>query len=162
MHGMVLRINEKGSVEGQRGLHKLLVENALVTRTGLMGDFNRHRTERKPGNLDQAVLIMPFETIKELNKEGWPIQPGDLGENITSSGIFYEDLRPGTLLSVGAFVKLRLEKQCTPCGFLVELPYVGKEKLTEFLRVMKDRRGVYASVVSEGTVEVADAIVELE
>ena len=49
-------------------------------------------------------MIMPIETLRELNAEGWPVQPGDMGENITSEGIPYDDFVIGRRYQLGEAV----------------------------------------------------------
>jgi MOSC domain-containing protein YiiM len=104
-----------------------------------------------------AVLLMPRETIEELNREGWPVRPGDLGENVVSSGIAYNAFAPGRRVAVGEAL-LEISKPCTPCDNLYLLPYVGLERGPAFLKTMVDRRGWYARVINEGTVRVGDPI----
>src|SRR5579875_4096017 len=84
MLGEVYQINIKGRVAGARGLPKHPVESNTILKTGLEGDFNVYRHEELADDPDSAVLLMPLETIAELNKEGWPIKAGDIGENITT------------------------------------------------------------------------------
>src|SRR3989344_434245 len=91
--GLLYQLNLKPETPGERGLPKLPVEEARLTRIGLEGDFNRYRAEKKAGSLDRAVLVLPWETLQELNQEGWPIEPGHLGDNITTQGIPYEELQ---------------------------------------------------------------------
>ena len=87
MSGVVLQVNRKPETPGQHGLPKVPVDAVRVTYHGLEGDYNRFRTYAKGGDPARAVMLMPLETLRELNAEGWPVQPGDMGENITSQGI---------------------------------------------------------------------------
>jgi len=84
--GIVFQINIKPETLGERGLPKYPTQRALVTRTGLDGDFNRWRHEEAHDDLAMAVLLMPLETSEELKEEGWPIKPGSIGENFTTQG----------------------------------------------------------------------------
>ncbi len=86
-----------------------------------------------------------------MREEGWPVQPGDLGENLTLAGLSYDGLTPGTVLRLGE-VRLQVSKACDPCTVLFTLPYVGVERGPEFLRVMNGRRGWYARVLHGGLV----------
>jgi MOSC domain-containing protein YiiM len=107
-----------------------------------------------------AVLLMPLEMIRELNREGWPIRPGDIGENITSEGLPYDSFAPGRRYRVGD-AELEVSKACTPCDNLYLLPYVGVSRGPEFLKVMLDRRGWYLWVRRAGRVRRGDAIVRV-
>jgi MOSC domain-containing protein YiiM len=104
VHGNVFQINVKPETVGQRGLPKYPTERALVTSSGLDGDFNRWRHEEAHGDLAMAILLMPLETIEELQEEGWPIKPGDIGENFTTEGIPYNSFAPGNHYEIGKAV----------------------------------------------------------
>ncbi len=83
----LLQINVKPNTANEHGIPKTSVTSAVLSKSGLEGDYNNYRTIKKSGNPDMAVLLFSIETIKELNKEGWPVKPGDLGENFTITGI---------------------------------------------------------------------------
>lgn len=157
MSGYIYQINIKPQREGERGLPKSAVERAGVVSQGIRGDFNRYREEKLQGSLDRALLLMPLEMIEELNKEGWPIQPGDIGENITTKGIAYSDFTLGARYCLGE-VEIEISQAATPCGNLKLLAYVGQEKWPEFRRVMVERRGWYARVLKEGIVQKNDVV----
>ena len=157
IQGRVHSLNVKPKVTGERGLPKQPVPSAEITANGLAGDFNRYRTETKGGTPDMAVLIMPLETIEEIQADGWPVQPGHIGENITTTGIGYADLPPGTRVGIGE-AYLEITEACQPCVNLRLLPYVGRARVTEFIRTMIGRRGWYARVIRPGPVRPGDAI----
>jgi MOSC domain-containing protein YiiM len=144
-------------VPNERGLPKPSVTETRILRSGLAGDFNRFRHEEKHDDEAMAVLLIPRETLEDLNREGWPVRPGDLGENVISTGIAYNAFIPGHRLRVGEAL-LAVSKACTPCDFLYLLPYVGRLRGPEFLKTMVDRRGWYARVIREGAVRVGDPI----
>lgn len=160
MKGQIYQINLKPETPGQHGLPKRPVESAMVTFMGLKGDFNRWRREEAHDDLDLALLIMALEKIQELNQGGWPVKPGDIGENILTVGIPYDDFAPGKTYSFGE-AQIQIVKACTPCTNLYSLPYVGEEKGPRFLRVMLGKRGWYARVLQEGQIKTGDSIEEL-
>jgi MOSC domain-containing protein YiiM len=155
--GAVAQLNRKPEVPGEHGLPKTAVPTARITRAGVEGDFNRYRREEKRNDPDMAVLLLPLEVISALNHEGWPVRPGDLGENITSSGLANEEFRPSRNVRVGS-VLLQVSKPCDPCTNLFLLPYVGTTRGPEFLRTTLGRRGWYCRVVEEGTIRTGDRI----
>lgn len=157
MVGAIQQINVKAHTEGEHGLPKKPVASALVTRAGVEGDFNVYRHEERGDDLDQALLIMPIETIRELRAEGWPIKPGDLGENITTVGIPYESFSIGQVFNAGD-VRFQVSKACEPCNNLFSLPFVGESKGPGFLKVMLGKRGWYARVIQEGRIKTGDPI----
>ena len=159
MYGLVHQINVKPKVPGQRGLPKTPVDSAFISHKGMQGDYNVYRQEEREGDPDSAILLFPMETIRELNAEGWPIKPGDLGENLTTSGIKYQDFAVGTRLAIRD-VRLQVSRACDPCDNLLLLPYVGATKGPAFLKLMLGRRGWYARVLAEGSVTKGDSITE--
>ncbi len=155
---VVHRIGAKSHRPGEHGLPKPEVAVAEVDPDGVAGDFNVYRQEEKRGDRDMALMLLPLETIEQLNLEGWPVRPGDLGENITTRGLPYDRLEPPCRFTLGS-VTAETTKPCTPCTNLYLLSYVGPERGPEFLRVMLGRRGWYARVVTPGTVRRGDRIV---
>ena len=105
-----------------------------------------------------AVLVYPIETIHELNDEGWPIMPGDMGENFTISGIPHSHFSPNQQYQIGESL-IEISFECDPCQNLSVLPYVGKTKINEFIKTLMHRRGWYARVLKEGLI-VQDCIVK--
>jgi MOSC domain-containing protein YiiM len=159
-NGRVFQINLKPETPGSRGLPKYPVPSVLITRSGVEGDHNVYRHEELGDDPDSAVLLMPLETLNALNDEGWPIKPGDIGENITTEGIPYDQFQPGRTFAVGG-ARVQISRACDPCANLYLLPYVGEEKGPAFLKTMLGRRGWYARVTGEGTVRTGDTITEL-
>ena len=155
--GRVLQLNRKSQVPGERGLPKRSVPEVEVRTGGIVGDYNVYRHDEARDDPAMAVLIVPKETLDELDREGWPVRPGDLGENVTTQGIAYDEFAPGRRFRVGEAL-LEISKPCTPCDNLYLLPYVGPERGPEFLRVTLDRRGWYARVLTTGRIRVADPI----
>ena len=157
----VVQVNVKGALPDAIGLPKHSVAAARVDPPGVEGDFNHYRHDRLHDEPESAVLLMPRETLEAIDRDGWPVRPGDLGENLTTEGIAYEAMGPGRRLRVGEVV-LEVTRACDPCTSLYELPYVGPQKGPEFLKSMHGRRGWYAKVLRPGTVHTGDPIELLE
>ena len=151
MSGRVLRLSVKPRIRGEYGLPKFPVEQLRVTEDGAEGDYNNYRERKLAGDPRQAILVVTDEVLRQLNTEGWPVQPGDLGENITLGAVPESSLQAGTRLQLGE-VCLELTLRCDPCTELYSLPYVGEARGPEFVRQMVDRRGWYARVVSPGLI----------
>jgi MOSC domain-containing protein YiiM len=156
--GTVRRVSRKSEAPGAHGLPKLAVPEARLTPAGVEGDFNRYRHEEKSDDPRMAILLLPVETIEELAKEGWPVRPGDLGENITSEGLSYTTFSVGRRFRVGG-ARLEITKPCDPCDNLYLLPYVGPARGPEFMKTLLGRRGWYARVLEPGVVRPGDAII---
>ncbi len=154
----LLQINVKPNTANEHGIPKTSVTSAVLSKSGLEGDYNNYRTIKKSRNPDMAVLLYPIETIKELNKEGWPIKPGDLGENFTLTGIPHSHFSPNQQYQIGESL-IEISFECDPCQNLSVLSYVGKTKINEFIKTIMHRRGWYARVLKEGLI-VQDCIVK--
>ena len=151
MTGTLLQLNVKPEVPGEFGLPKRPVATLRVTPAGAEGDYNRWRTEKGNRDPEQAILVITRELLDDLNGEGWPVKPGEMGENLTLGGIAEAALHPGVRLRSGGLL-LEVTKACDPCSELHSLPYIGKERGPEFVRTTVGRRGWYAKVVESGTV----------
>lgn len=154
---IVSQINIKSNTPGQVGLPKMPVKKTIISKWGLEGDYNRFRKVKKNNDPDMAVLILSTDVLDALNIEGWPVNPGDLGENLTLTNIDYSIMRLGDMLSIGE-VRLEISLICDPCKNLNNLPYVGKEKGILFIKTLMKRRGWYARVLRAGEVTTGDKV----
>lgn len=151
MQGRIVQLHLKPRQGRERGLPKRAVPELTITEHGVAGDFNRWRTEKANGDPDQAVLLIGEEILADLRAEGWPVQAGELGENLTLAEVPAGALKPGVRLHLGGVI-LELSKPCDPCTVLYSLPYVGVERGPAFIRTLQGRRGWFARVVHGGTV----------
>jgi MOSC domain-containing protein YiiM len=158
--GSVIGIFTKNKTDGEHGLPKKRIEQSFVSTEGLQGDFNNYRFTAKNNTPNRAVLLYTDDKLKELNNEGWSIKPGDIGENFLISNINYDSLSIGTKVRIGE-IELEIAEVCDPCSNLSVLPYVGKDRIKEFIKTLKGRRGWYARVIKEGFVNGNDKIVKL-
>jgi MOSC domain-containing protein YiiM len=155
--GRVLQLSVKPETAGEFGLPKRAVPELFVTAAGAAGDFNRYRTEQLPGDRDQALLLMTQDLLDTLRSEGWPVERGDLGENLTLGGVPESSLAPGVRLRLGE-VELEISKACDPCSETWSLPYIGKERGPAFVRALVGRRGWYARVLTEGRLDLETSV----
>ena len=120
------------------------VESAnVIARFGLEGD--RHATSA-PGRSGRQVLLMDRETLDRLE-----LAPGDIRENITTSGVELSSLAPGRKVSLGQTAVVETTGECEPCGRMDEIR-------PGLQRVLDGRRGMLARVLDGGTVAVGDAV----
>ena len=155
--GKILQISVKPSTPGEHGLPKISVPEAEMHFGGVDGDYNTYRQEKKSGEPDMAVMLITQEILDDLNSEGWPVEYGDLGENLTISGLPYASIEPEKKYRVGSAL-IQISFKCEPCTYLYSLPYIGDERGQEFMKTIKDRRGWYARVLEEGVVQSGDQI----
>ena len=151
--GRIVGLHRKPKEGRARGTPKRPVDELVITAEGVEGDFNRWRTEKAGGDPDQAVLLLGNDVLVQLRAEGWPVNPGDLGENLLVAGVTAEALAPGVRVRAGE-VELEISKRCDPCVVLYGLPYVGVERGPKFVRTLRGRRGWFAWVIRGGVVRV--------
>jgi len=161
MQGKVYQLNMKHPMPNQRGLPKNKVNYINITFNGAKGDYNKFRQEKRKGTKDRALLIMPLEMITILNEEGWTIHSGDLGENITTEGIPYNNFTPQQIYQIGQ-AQIQISEPCTPCKNLQLIPIIGGQRVKEFMQTIKGRRGWYASVLKEGIIYPNDLVNRIE
>jgi MOSC domain-containing protein YiiM len=155
--GSIGRLSVKPQVKGEYGLPKHAVPQLRITSEGAEGDYNHFRTTKLNGDPNQAVLVLTEEVLVALRSEGWPVQAGDLGENLTLAGVPEASLKPGSRLRIGQ-CELEVSLACDPCTETYSLPYVGTEKGPAFVRTLMGRRGWYARVVAPGTIATGDKV----
>jgi MOSC domain-containing protein YiiM len=162
MSGRIERLGVKPKTPGERGLPKAAVEAVVVTGLGLDGDWNRHRMARLAADPKKAVLLITLDALESLRHDGWPVRPGDLGENLTVSGVPYDAFAVGSRWAIGRAVEIEITEPCTPCRNLAVLPYVGQACVAEFITTTLGRRGWYGRVLAPGRVRVGDRVVPRE
>jgi MOSC domain-containing protein YiiM len=95
-----------------------LVEGLGVEGDGHLGTTVQHlsRKRRDPSqpNLRQ-VHLMPTELFDEVRKAGHVVEPGDLGENVTTAGIDVFALPTGTVLRLGETAEVLVTGLRNPC-----------------------------------------------
>ncbi len=154
MSASVIQISVKPDTPGEVGLPKMPVDQVWVKKEGLEGDYNRARM-KKGNDPDKAVMIISTDILDQLNQEGWPVKPGDVGENLTITNIDYKKIAAGQKYLIGE-AEIEISFICEPCTNLYKLPYVGTQRGPEFMATIMNRRGWYARVLKEGLVSVGN------
>ena len=110
-------------------------------------------------NLRQVHLIHS-ELFAELAGAGFDIAPGDMGENVTTSGVDLLGLPRGARLSIGPEAVVEITGLRNPCrqleAFRPGLVYATLEKTPDGALIRK--AGVMGIVVRGGDVRAGDAI----
>lgn len=140
----------------------------LLKGLGVEGDAHcgvtvkhRSRVARDPSqpNLRQ-IHLMHAELFDELSGKGYRIQPGQLGENITTRGVDLLGLPEGTELRVGEAAVVRITGLRNPCTqldkFKSGLMSAVLDRGTEGQLIRK--AGVMGVVIAGGVVRSGDAI----
>ena len=132
------------------GIPKATVDAVRVTPQGLVGDGHAHAKHDRP---QRAISLFDLEILTQLQREGFPVYPGAIGENLTVAGLHVQRLTPGTLLKIGDVV-LRLEEPRKPCYVLDAINPCLKD-------VIAGRCGYMASVVQCGVLQPGMEIVDV-
>jgi MOSC domain-containing protein YiiM len=140
----------------------------LLTGLGVAGDAHmgttvkhRSRVRKDPAqpNLRQ-VHLMHAELFDELRGKGFEVRPGDLGENVTTSGIDLLALPTGTRLHLGASAIVEVTGLRNPCvqidNFQQGLMQATLDRDSDGNLVRK--AGIMSIVMADGDVRPGDAI----
>jgi MOSC domain-containing protein YiiM len=141
------------------GVPKRAVPSAEVTPLGLAGDWQQDR--RHHGGPDRAICLFPFELVERLQAEGHPITPGAVGENVTTVGVEWARMVPGTRLRLGATVELELVSYTAPCK-TIRAAFADGDFARISQKVHPGESRVYARVLTPGAIRVGDPITLLE
>ena len=156
MKPYIYQINIKPETRKEVGLPKVKTRAANVLISGLDGDYNRFRNNKKNGDPDMALMILSLDIIKDLNI-GPPVKAGDLGENLTVGNIEYRSLK--TAQYAGVLQKLKF-LYMRPRSNLRVLPYVKWKKI-KFYKDTCERRGWYARVLEPGKITEKDLLLTI-
>lgn len=141
----------------------------LIAGLGVEGDAHLGRTvqhrsrvaaDPSQPNLRQVHLIQA-ELFDEVAADGHTVEPGDLGENITTRGIDLLSVPRGTILRIGAAAAVEVTGLRNPCaqintfqpGLLKSV--IGYDDAGNLLR----RAGIMGVVLQSGAVQPGDEIV---
>jgi len=117
------------------------VQNATaLSSQGLEGDRSCN-----PNNVRQ-VLVMDRETLDRLN-----VKPGQVKENITTTGIDLSQIKEGQVLFIGDSVTMEFVGPCIACGKMNAIR-------PGLLEEINGRRGMLATVINGGPIKVGDSI----
>ena len=104
-----------------------------------------------------SQFLFAIERIEALAVEGHPIFAGAAGENITTTGIDWDLVLPGTQLRLGAAVLLEVTRYTTPCKTIARWFANGdSNRIHNNLRPGWSR--VYARVLEPGVVRPGDVV----
>jgi MOSC domain-containing protein YiiM len=128
-----------------------------------MGETVKHRSrvrrDAMQPNLRQVHLIHA-ELFDELRAKGFAVKPGELGENITTSGVDLLALPTGTRLHLGASAVVEITGLRNPC---IQIDNFQKGLMAATLDKDADgnlvrKAGIMSIVIAEGDVRPGDAV----
>lgn len=119
------------------------VEQAhFVVDQGIEGNKNFGSSRRA----HRQVLLIDEETLDAVG-----MQPGVVKENITTSGLDLNSLRPGDVIELGTEVRLQITEPCEPCSRLDEIRDGLQAELA-------GRRGMLATIITGGIASTDDRL----
>lgn len=142
-------------------------EITLIKGIGISWDAHAGKTVKhrsrvaknpKQPNLRQ-VHLMHHELYQELNKKGFDLSPGEMGENITTTGIDLLNLPKNTQLKIGNAI-IEITGLRNPCSQLNDLrpglmnELVFKDQENEIIR----KAGIMGIVVEGGIINLENII----
>jgi MOSC domain-containing protein YiiM len=156
------------SLSSKHRFSKQVVESIhLLTGLGIEGDAHcgalvrhRYRVKQDPTqpNLCQVHLLQT-ELFEELAAKGFDLSPGDLGENMTTSGIDLLNLPTGAVLRAGPEAVLEITGIRNPC---VQMNKFRKGLMQAVIErnsgKVQMKSGVMSIVLTGGTVRAGDTI----
>jgi len=165
MDGTVVSVNSKETP----GVFKVpRAEVTLVAGHGVEGDYHagafvRHRSRaaKDPAEPNRRqVHLVQSELFDEVAALGIKVEPGQMGENITTRGLPLLDLVPGARLHVGATAVVEITGLRNPCN---QLDAVDERLLAQVARKAEDgeiirKAGIMGIVLEGGVVRPGDAI----
>jgi MOSC domain-containing protein YiiM len=129
---------------------KKSVKKHNVTSCRVLLDYGLENDAHAGTELRQ-ISILASESIEKIRQKGLNVQYGDFAENLTTSGIELYTLPLGTKLLAGKDVLLevmKIGKECPkPCAIFYA---VGD--------CVMPREGIFARVLTAGTINVGDEI----
>lgn len=141
------------------GVPKLAVRQTEVTSLGVAGD--RQANTEVHGGPERAVSLFSLERILALQAEGHPIFPGSVGENVTVTGLDWEQMSPGRRLRLGDEVLVEMTKYTTPCN-KIEASF----QEDDYGRISQNQypgwSRLYARVLQPGVIKTGDVVELIE
>lgn len=137
------------------GVPKLPVAEGLMTELGIDGDG--HDNPDIHGGPERALCLFAIERIEAMAAEGHPIGAGSAGENITTRGIDWDLVVPGTRLRLGAEVLIEVTRYTTPCKTNARW-FTGGDFNRMHQNLFPGYSRVYARVITEGVVRPGDEV----
>jgi len=153
LRGRIFQINvSKG------GVPKLAIPVGEVTLQGVAGD--QQSDLKVHGGPDRAMCLYSLELLMALQAEGHPTYPGAFGENLTLSGLKWEQVEPGQRYRLGPEVLVEITRYTNPCNNLTPFFAAG-----EYGRISQSQRPgwsrVYARVLVGGRLRPGDEIIQV-
>lgn len=144
--GRIFQINAS-----RGGVPKLALPEAEVAVDGLVVD--RQADLKHHGGPERALCLYSLERILDLQAEGHPIFPGAAGENLTLTGIPWDEVTPGCTVRLGEEVEIEIVSYTVPCA-TIRRYFVAEKPLRISQKHHPGWSRVYARVLRTGRIVV--------
>jgi alkylated DNA nucleotide flippase Atl1 len=104
---------------------------SLKAGYGIEGDVNANSISPR------QILIVRHEDLLDLS-----INPGELRENVTISGVNFDSFKPGSTIEFDGGAKIRLTFYCEPCKRIAHL--------VKSYKSIEKKRGILGVVITDG------------
>lgn len=141
--GRVLSVNSSPG-----GIPKRPIPVGVVRCAGLKDDGHNHAKHRTP---QQAISLLDEEDMHALIAEGFALEPGAAGENLTVRGALVRDCAIGDRLVFDGGVVLEITRVRTPCYVLDAIDPALKTAAI-------GRIGTYARVLCPGEIRPGEGV----
>ena len=134
----------------QKGTKKINIHMGVLKENyGLIDDAHADSCSHR------QVSLLSIESINKMRSQGFDINPGDFAENLTTEGMDLLSLPIGTLLSIGKEIILELTQIGKEC-------HAGCAIYRQIGKCIMPKEGVFAKVISGGSVKSGDKVIVLK
>ena len=144
-----------GLFRSDGGVPKLGLPMGEITAAGLVGDRQRDLVDH--GGPDRALCLFARERLDDLQREGHPVVPGGMGENVLVEGLDWATVVPGRRLVLGNAVEIEVTGYAAPCKTIAH-NFADRRFVRVSDKVNPGWSRVYARVLEGGTVRVGDPV----
>jgi len=135
------------NISTEKGTKKTPVDSATIDMQGIVGDAHS-------GPWHRMVSLLARESIQKMKDKGATVENGDFAENLTTEGLDLLALPLGTQISIGGSVVLSVTQHGKECHAHCAIYHqVGD--------CVMPKEGIFAEVVSGGTIKTGDEITVL-
>jgi len=136
------------NLAAEKGVRKApQAEVVLVAGHGVRGDGHA-------GPWHRQVSLLAIESVQKMRAQGLDVNPGDFGENLTTTGIVVHELSIGTRLSVGETL-LEVTQIGKVCHDHCAIYYEAGD-------CVMPREGIFVRVIEGGRLQAGDTITRVE
>jgi len=133
------------NISEQKGTRKHPLQGPVtITVLGMQGDAHA-------GDWHRQLSLLAQESIDKMQGHGLVLQPGDFAENITTQGLDLLTLSVGTGLQIGTTLSMEVTQIGKECHLGCEIRKLVGD-------CVMPREGIFARVITPGTIQAGDII----